>query len=87
MQTMTTDRRKLMVFGFTFLLAVALWNGLRSTDPAVMEQVKQVTAAEAKVLIDAGAIVLDVRGEGVGNGSHIPGAILIPLVVLAVNLP
>lgn len=87
MQTMTTDRRKLMMFGFTLLLAIALWNGLSSTDPALKEQVKQVTVAEAKALIDAGAVVIDVRGAGVGNASHIPGALLIPLDVLAVNLP
>ena len=87
MQTMAIDRRKLIMYGFMFLAAIALWRGLDSTDPAIMEQVKKVTASEAKALIDAGAVVVDVRGEGVGNGSHIPGAILIPLDVLAVNLP
>ena len=87
MQTVTIDRRKLMTLGFVVLIAFAFMNGLQSTSPAVKEKVKEVTAAEAKALIDAGAVVIDVRPGAADSALHIPGAIFIPLEVLSVNLP
>lgn len=49
--------------------------------------VRSVTAGEAKTLIDAGAVVIDVRSrERYGQG-HVPGAILIPITVLRAGIP
>ena len=42
-----------------------------------------VDIPEAKELIDSGAVVIDVREQEVSAGSHIPGALLIPLGILA----
>jgi rhodanese-related sulfurtransferase len=49
--------------------------------------VKEVSVLEAKALIDAGAIVIDVRDKAVAGRSHLPGALLIPLEVLAAHVP
>lgn len=46
-------------------------------------QVEEVDVSGAKALIDAGAVVVDVRESDVSSGSHIPGALLIPIGVLA----
>ena len=44
--------------------------------------VNEVTALEAKALIDAGALVIDVRERTASERDHLPGAKLIPLEVL-----
>lgn len=49
--------------------------------------VREVSAQQAKSLIDAGAIVVDVRGEEQYKARHIPGSILIPLEVLRAGIP
>lgn len=48
--------------------------------------VKEVTALEAKALMDAGALVIDVRDRAVSGRIHLPGAMLIPLEVLSASL-
>ena len=45
--------------------------------------VKDVTVSEARQLIDAGAVVVDVRDKSVSGSSHIDGALLIPLDALS----
>ena len=45
-----------------------------------------VSVPEAIALVDAGALVIDVRERSVSAGSHLPGALLIPLEVLAAHL-
>lgn len=45
-----------------------------------------VTLLEAIALVDAGALVIDVRERPVSAGSHLPGALLIPLEVLTARL-
>lgn len=45
--------------------------------------VTEVDLAEARALIESGALVVDVREQDVSAGSHIPGALLIPLGILA----
>ena len=48
--------------------------------------VKEVTALEAKALMDAGAVVIDVRDRAASGRIHLPGAMLIPLEVLSASL-
>jgi rhodanese-related sulfurtransferase len=45
-----------------------------------------VSVPEAIALIDSGALVIDVRERSVSAGSHLPGALLIPLEVVAAHL-
>ena len=45
-----------------------------------------VSVPQAIALIDAGALVIDVRERSVSAGSHLPGALLIPLEVVAAHL-
>jgi rhodanese-related sulfurtransferase len=49
--------------------------------------VANVGVDEARVLIDHGAAVVDVRESDAFNTRHIPGAILIPLEVLRAGVP
>ena len=48
--------------------------------------VKDVSVYEARELIDAGAVVVDVRDKSVSGSSHINGALLIPLEGLAARM-
>jgi rhodanese-related sulfurtransferase len=48
--------------------------------------VKDVSLDEARALIAAGAIVIDVRDKAVSGSAHLPGALLIPLEVLEARL-
>ena len=45
-----------------------------------------VSVPEAIALVDAGALVIDVRERSVSAGSHLPGALLIPLEVVSARL-
>ena len=49
--------------------------------------VREVSAEDAKALIDDGALVVDVRGKEQFNFRHIPGAMLIPLDELRAQIP
>ena len=49
--------------------------------------IKNVTVPEAKVLVDTGALVIDVRSEEAYKHRHIPGALLMPLSVLRAGIP
>lgn len=70
-------RNRNLVFAAFMLVALAF--SLSNRRPAVHE----VDLAEARSLMDAGAIVVDVREADVSAGSHLPGALLIPLGILA----
>ena len=50
-------------------------------------QVPEVDVAAAKALIDAGALVIDVRGKDPYDYRHIPGALWIPLAQLSAGIP
>ena len=45
-----------------------------------------VSVPEAIALVDAGALVIDVRERSVAAGAHLPGALLIPLELLSARL-
>jgi rhodanese-related sulfurtransferase len=47
---------------------------------------KDVSLDEARALIAAGAMVIDVRDKAVSGSAHLPGALLIPLEVLEARL-
>jgi len=49
-------------------------------------QAKDVSIEEARALIAAGALVIDVRDKAVSESAHLPGALLIPLEVLEARL-
>lgn len=49
--------------------------------------IRSVSANEAKVLIDSGAVIIDVRSEEKYKQGHIPGAILIPITLLRTGIP
>lgn len=49
--------------------------------------IKEVSVAEAKTLIDAGALVVDVRDEEKYQYRHIPGALSLPLAALQKGIP
>ena len=49
--------------------------------------VRHASVDEARMLIDAGAMVIDVREPDASANSHIPGAHRIPLESLAASLP
>lgn len=49
--------------------------------------VRNVSVAEAKSMVDNGALVVDVREEDKFNLRHIPGALLLPVSVLRFGIP
>lgn len=66
-----------------------IWLGSRREPryAPVEYQVPEVGIPQAKALIDAGAIVIDVRDQIKFNYRHIPAAILVPLVLLRAGIP
>jgi len=74
----------LVVFGFL------VWLSNVGGGPASIEHrynIREVSAADAKALIDGGALVVDVRGKEQFDVRHIPGAILISLEELRSRIP
>lgn len=82
-------QRQFAAFAFALLVALSFistlaWNiNPRGGDSGV----RDVSAREAKAMLDAGAIAIDVREKAVAASSHLPGSLLIPLEVLHANLP
>lgn len=60
---------------------VGLWGGGARHSASINE----VSVDEAKALIRAGALVIDVRDRASSVSAHLPGALLIPLEVLSVH--
>jgi len=73
------DRTGLFTWLMVLLVAAAVY---ASASPSV----KHASVDEARMLIDAGAMVIDVR-EPAAADSRIPGARRIPLEALAAGLP
>jgi hypothetical protein len=61
-------------------------SGSSSPSAALRTPVVPVSIQETIALVDAGALLIDVRERSVSAGSHLPGALLIPLEVLAAHL-
>jgi len=81
-------QRQFAAFAFALLAALSListlaWNvNFGAAHPSVHE----VSAREARAMLDAGAIAIDVRDKATAASAHLPGALLIPLEVLSDNL-
>ena len=81
-------QRQFAAIAFALLAALSLvstlaWNvNVGHGRPAVHD----VSALEARAMLDAGAIAIDVRDEATAARAHLPGALLIPLQVLSANL-
>ncbi|GGC05792.1 hypothetical protein GCM10011352_34990 [Marinobacterium zhoushanense] len=79
--TLWTPKNLLALLAALFAVA---WMMMPNT---VRYNIEEVDVANAKNLIDAGAVVIDVRPTGKYDGRHIPGALSIPLEVLTVAVP
>ena len=82
----TIDHRNWVVLSAVVFVAI-LWNALTAPPQEARAPVRELTVAEAKAAIDAGAAVIDVRDATVAATSHVNGALLIPLEVLHSKLP
>jgi rhodanese-related sulfurtransferase len=74
------DRTGLFTWLLALLVAAAVY---ASQSPSVTH----ASVDEARMLIDAGAMVIDVREPAAAANSHIPGARRIPLEALSAGLP
>jgi len=74
----------LVVFGFFVWLSNV---GTGTNSVGQRYNVKEVSAVDAKALIDAGALIVDVRGKEQFNAGHIDGAISAPLAELQARIP
>jgi rhodanese-related sulfurtransferase len=87
--TRAVDLRK-HVLGILAVFGVLVWlsNVGGGTSPLTRaHDVREVSAADAKALIDGGALVVDVRGKEQFDARHIAGAIAIPLDELRARIP
>jgi len=50
-------------------------------------QVPEVSVPQAKALLDAGAMIIDVRDQAAFSYRHLPTAVLVPLVLLRAGVP
>ena len=80
------DLRK-HLFGIAVVLACLVWIA-NATRPGPGDfPVREVDVSGAKELIDAGALVVDVRGKPQFDHRHIPGAVLVTLDELRAGIP
>lgn len=84
-KTLDASQKNLLQYLAIALLlgAVLVYNKLNTPSYAVT----QVTAAQAKTMVDNGAVVFDVREPDSFSFRHIPGAISLPLSVLEAGIP
>ena len=75
---------QIILFG---ILAVAILLMTRQSAPGKSFNVQNITVAEAKQLIDGGAVVVDVRDASAYEARHIPEAMSIPLDALKQAIP
>lgn len=80
------DLRNALIVGVTLMVAAFLYTAGGSRDPAAEFGIREVAIPEARSMIEAGALVIDVRDAAVARASHVPGAILIPLEGLRSSL-
>ena len=79
MLSIARSRRSQLVLASLFVLCAATW---QSNQPA-LKAVDVSSIQEAIALVDAGALVIDVRES---PKTHLPGALLIPIEVLTARL-
>ena len=79
----STQSRGNQVIGWLLFLvvaaAIAMSGGpVTDNNSATRTDIREVTPQEAKAMIDAGALVVDVRERAVSAGLHLPTALRIP---------
>ena len=80
---------KPQVLGLLLVLGIAGWWVAIGSHDLMMHDynIGEVELEQARQLIDSGALVIDVRDKEKFDYRHIPGAIVIPLVVLRAGIP
>ena len=71
-----------MLVSFAVLFAVINFTQSSRSFPGVTD----VSVPQAAGMINAGAVVIDVRGRAASGAAHLPGALLIPVEVLSARL-
>lgn len=79
-----SDIRQLITWLAPLALLAVVWV---MNAPQAARPVSEVSVAEAKSLIDAGAVVVDVRSQEAYGNRHVPGAILVPLSEMRTGIP
>ena len=83
MFSLAVSRNVLQILvSFTVLFAVIHFTQSSRSFPGVTD----VSVTEAAAMINAGAVVIDVRGRAASGAAHLPGALLIPVEVLSARL-
>jgi len=77
------DLRRHLI-GVAVMFALLLWMSNLTSSPY---KVREVDATGARALMDAGALVIDVRGQEQFDARHIPGAILMTVEELRRGIP
>lgn len=78
----TNDKRKTLFIFASLALGTACLTMLHRKGPPDRFVVPEVDIPQAKALIDAGALVVDVRGRDPFDYRHVPAALFFPLSVL-----
>lgn len=86
MKKVTSRRDTLMLLGAGGL-ALAWFSSGTTRKSAPSFNVPEVDLAQAKTLIEAGAMVIDVRGKEAFDYRHLPLAMFIPLAILQAKIP
>ena len=86
MNTVARRRDTLMLLG-AGAIALAWFSAGPTLKSAPSFNVPEVDLAQAKALIQAGALVIDVRGKEAFDYRHLPPAMLIPLAILQAGIP
>jgi len=74
------------VVGWLLFACIGLAIAMSGQQSAMRTDIREVTTPEAKKMIDAGALVIDVRDRSVSAAAHLPNALLIPSEVLAARI-
>jgi rhodanese-related sulfurtransferase len=81
MNTRSLHLRQVLNFAFAIAVALAIL-AQASRDHASELGVREVAVPEAVRMIDAGALVIDVRDAAAARASHVPGAVMLSLEAL-----
>ena len=67
--------------------AIAIALAAVALQPRKPAPLPEVSIPEAIAMVDAGALVIDVRDRAMSGSAHLPGAMLVPLETLSTRLP
>ena len=86
MKTIAQKRNTLILLA-SGAVAIAWLGSHNGPSPSARYNVPEVDLSQAKALVEAGAIVIDVRSKEAFDHRHLPPAVLIPLAVLRAAIP